>query len=176
MTVTVLSAGEGKELMERFVVYKLSGADTGGTFALVEHNVAPRALAAPVHTHADEDEYSYILEGEITAEVGDEVIRLTPGMLLSKPRGVPHAFWNSGDTPARLLEIISPAGFEHYFEELALMVSGGGPPDLDGIVSLGRKYGVEFDFDSIQRIAQQHGVSLSGAEPPPAGRGTLPQQ
>ena len=166
MAIHLVSADEGKALMQRFVVYKLSGEETEGTFALVEHNLGPRMLAAPVHTHSSEDEYSYILEGEIGAEIGGEVVRLTPGMLVSKPRGVPHTFWNAGDTPARLLEIISPAGFEEYFAELGDLLAAGMPAPEE-LVALGEKYGVTFDFSSLERLAREQQAMLPGTEPPP---------
>jgi uncharacterized cupin superfamily protein len=76
-----------------------------------------------VHTHANEDEYTYVLEGRVGLQLGDEVIEAGPGDLVFKPRGVAHAFWNAGDEPARMLEIISPAGFENYFRELAPLLA-----------------------------------------------------
>src|SRR5215213_5627943 len=91
----------------------------GEGFSLVEHPIAPRTLAAPMHVHEHEDEYSYVLEGEVGVQVGDDVHYARPGDLVSKPRGVWHAFWNRADEPARLLEIISPGGFERYFAEIA---------------------------------------------------------
>src|SRR5262245_18401152 len=97
-------------------------AETGGGFALVEHPMAPRALAAPLHRHANEDEYSYVLEGRMGAQLGDEVVYADPGDLVFKPRGQWHAFWNAGDDPCRILEIISPGSFERYFEELVDLV------------------------------------------------------
>src|SRR3954453_13729301 len=89
-----------------------------GGFPLVEHPMPPRALAAPLHRHAREDEYSYVLEGSMGALLGDEVLIAGPGDLVFKPRNQWHTFWNAGDEPARILEIISPAGFERYFDEL----------------------------------------------------------
>src|SRR5918998_1081798 len=79
-------------------------------------------LGAPVHTHSREDEYSYVLEGAIGVQVGDEDFYLREGDLVLKPRGVPHAFWNPTNRPARILEMISPAGFENYFRELAPLI------------------------------------------------------
>ena len=119
----VLSPDEGEKVQfgGLGVRFMIGGAESGGTFALVEHPIEPRALAAPIHTHRNEDEYTYVLEGEIGVQVGDEVRIARPGDLVFKPRGVPHAFWNAGDTPARALEIISPAGFEQYFAETAAL-------------------------------------------------------
>ena len=117
----VLSPDEGERvhfggLGVRFMI---EGAQSGGNFALFEHPIGSRVLAAPMHTHRYEDEYTYVLEGEIGVQVGDEVRVARPGDLVFKPRGVPHAFWNAGDTPARALEVISPASFERYFAEIA---------------------------------------------------------
>ena len=97
----------------------MHGVHTGGTFALVEHPIEPRTLAAPIHTHRHEEEYTFVLEGAVGVQVGKEVRIARPGDLVFKPRNVPHAFWNPGDAPARALEIISPAGFERYFREIA---------------------------------------------------------
>ena len=80
--------------------------------------MSPRALAAPLHRHTREDEYSYVLEGRVGALLGDEVLVASPGDLIFKPRNQWHTFWNAGDEPARILEIISPAGFERFFGEL----------------------------------------------------------
>ena len=96
----------------------LAGEVTGGGFALVEHPIPPRALAAPLHRHTNEDEYSFVLEGRMGALLGDDVVYAEPGDLVFKPRYQWHTFWNAGDATCRILEIISPAGFEHYFDEL----------------------------------------------------------
>ena len=100
------------------VRFMLDGDDAGGRFAVVEHPMSPHALAAPLHRHAREDEYSYVVEGRVGALLGDEVVLAGPGDLIFKPRNQWHTFWNAGDEPARLLEIISPAGFEQFFAEL----------------------------------------------------------
>src|SRR4026208_910573 len=99
------------------VRFMLAGGDTGGGFSLVEHPIPPRALAAPLHRHSREDEYSFVLEGRIGALLGEEVVYGDPGDLIVKPRGPWHTFWHAGDQPARILEVISPAGCERYFEE-----------------------------------------------------------
>ena len=100
-------------------VLMLGGGRTAGRLSLVEHPLQPRALGSPMHTHRDEDEYSVVLEGQVGAQIGAQAVVAGPGDVLVKPRGVPHAFWNPADEPARLLEIISPAGFEGYFAGLA---------------------------------------------------------
>lgn len=139
----------------------LLGADqTGGQLSLLEHPLAPRALGSPVHTHRDEDEYSVVLEGIVGAQIAEQVIQAGPGTVLVKPRGVPHAFWNPTDQPARLLEVISPAGFEQYFAGLAGILSASQPPDAGQLAALADRYGLELDLASIPRLAAAYGLKL----------------
>jgi quercetin dioxygenase-like cupin family protein len=133
----------------------------GEGFALVEHPIAPRTLAAPLHTHTHEDEYSYVLEGEVGVQIGDEVLYAGPGELVVKPRGIPHAFWNRTDAPARVLEVISPAGFEHYFAEIAPLLPPAVPePDFAGLAAVQARYGLDMDTGSIVTISQREGLPL----------------
>ena len=149
------------------VRFMIEGVQSGGNFALVEHPIEPRVLAAPLHTHRHEDEYTYVLEGEVGVQVGDEVRVARPGDLVFKPRDVPHAFWNAGDAPARALEIISPAGFERYFTEVAPLLPPAhpGPPDEQALGAVMAKYGLEMDFGSIPALVERHGLVNDG---PPA--------
>ena len=152
-------------LRNRFV---LPADASEGRFALVEHRIPPRALAAPTHSHQHEDEYSFVLAGRVGAEVGDKTVEAGPGELIVKPRGIPHAFWNAGDEEARLLEIVSPAGFERYFAEAAPLLSGSGPPDREAMAALQGRYGLEMDFDSVGRLCDRHGLERPGGPPPDA--------
>jgi mannose-6-phosphate isomerase-like protein (cupin superfamily) len=102
----------------------IEGDDADKRFALVEHPMQPRALGAPMHRHHREDEYSFVLEGSIGALLGDSVVIGNPGDLIFKPREQWHTFWNAGGAPARVLEIISPAGFENYFREATQVAQG----------------------------------------------------
>ena len=142
--------------------FLLTGASTGGNFALVEHTIAARTLAAPTHTHATEDEYGYVLAGRVGAQVGEEEIEAGPGEVIAKPRQVPHAFWNPGDEEARLLELISPAGFEQYFARLAPLLAGGGPPDLEALGALQAEYSMTMDPASIGTLIERHGLRPPG--------------
>src|SRR3954447_23700277 len=103
------------------VRFMIDGAETSERFSLVEHPMPPRGLAAPLHRHTREDEYSFVLEGQLGALLGDEVVVAGPGDLVFKPRNQWHTFWNAGDEPARILEIIAPSGFERFFRELSDM-------------------------------------------------------
>jgi len=142
------------------VRFMIGGSDSAGGFSLVEHPMPPRKLAAPLHRHSQEDEYSFVLEGRVGALLGDEVVYGQAGDLIFKPRGQWHTFWNAGDAPARILEIISPAGFERYFEELLELLPKAAPPDPNAIAALAARYGLELDFASLPRIAKDFGVSF----------------
>ncbi|HEX6231918.1 MAG TPA: cupin domain-containing protein [Jiangellaceae bacterium] len=125
------------------VQFKLWGADTGGTVAIVEHPFPVGALVPP-HRHTCEDEYSIVTEGRIGFRSGDHEVVLGQGGYITKPRGELHAMWNAGGEPARMIEIISPAGFEHFFREVAEMMATGPVPVHDGM-DLAERYGLEFE-------------------------------
>jgi mannose-6-phosphate isomerase-like protein (cupin superfamily) len=161
--VILPSEGKSVRLGGLGVVYKLLGAETGGSFALVEHPIEPHTLAAPLHLHHNEDEYSYVLEGEVTVLVGERVIQAAPGTLIVKPRGIFHTFLNAGTIPARVLEIIAPAGFEGYFEEVAELAATGVPPDDPRRIMLGQKYNIEFDRSRIMELVQKYNLKLPGS-------------
>ncbi len=125
------------------VRFMIDGAESGGGFSLVEPPMPPRRLAAPLHLHTREDEYSYVLEGRMGALLGDDVVYAEPGDFVFKPRDQWHTFWNAGDEPCRILEIISPGGFEHFFDELGQLLQ---QPDFspEKLGPLGAQYGLEF--------------------------------
>jgi len=131
--------------------------ETGGGFSLVEHPMPPRRLAAPIHRHSREDEYSFVLEGRMGALLGEEVVHAEAGDFAFKPRDQWHTFWNAGDEPCRILEIISPGGFEHFFDELgAITASGDFKPEQ--LEELGERYGLELQPESIPRLCEEHGL------------------
>lgn len=139
------------------VRFLVGGDESGGGFSLVEHPLAPRALAAPMHRHSREDEYSFVLEGRIGAKLGDEVVFGEPGDLIFKPRHQWHTFWNAGDAPARLLEIISPAGFERYFAELVDLF-GGGRPQQEALAKVRERFGLDANLATIAELVEEHGL------------------
>lgn len=145
------------------VRFMIDGSESGGGFSLIEHPIAPRALAAPLHRHHREDEYSFILEGEVGALLGDDVLIARPGDLVFKPRNQWHTFWNAGDCPARLLEIISPAGFEEFFRELsdAGGITEASPQLLAGLC---QRYALEMDPNSVPALVERFGLQFP-AEP-----------
>ena len=145
--------------------YLIESADTGARFALIEHRIPPRTLAAPMHTHEREDEYSFVLSGRMGAQIGDEVVDAGPGELVVKPRGIPHAFWNAGDEEAVLLELISPGDFATYFDEISPILSGDGPPDFEKLGEIHARYALTMDFESIEPLIDQHGLAPREAVP-----------
>ncbi len=158
----VLGPDDGKagRLGSIGVRFMIGNEESGGGFSLVEHPMPPRKLAAPLHRHSREDEYSFVLEGRVGALLGNEVVYGEPGDLIFKPRDQWHTFWNAGDEPARILEIISPGGFEGYFEQLTELPLDAGPPDPAAIAALAARYGLELDFESVPRLVEQYGVSF----------------
>ena len=151
--------GEAVQLLKLGVRFMIDGDRTGEAFSLVEHPLPPRALGSPLHTHRNEDEYSYVLEGRVGVQLGDDVVEAGPGELVFKPRGLPHAFWNAGDEPARLLELISPAGFENYFRELAPLLAAA-VRDEAAIGEVVARDDLDIDFGTIPVLAERHGLRL----------------
>src|SRR6186713_933375 len=153
------SDGDAGFLTAMGVRFMISGQESGGGFALVEHPMPPHALGAPLHRHNHEDEYSFVLEGRIGALLGDEVIYGNVGDHIFKPRGQWHTFWNACDQPARILEIISPAGFEQYFEQMVdLLERSAGPPDPGALDAIAAQHGLEVDRESIPRLIEEYGL------------------
>ena len=153
------------------VRFMIDGAEAAQRFSLVEHPMTPRALAAPLHRHTREDEYSYVLSGRMGALLGDDVVEAGPGDLVFKPRNQWHTFWNAGDEPCRILEIISPAGFERFFREL-VDLGGVAGADQDELAQLNDRYGLEMRPETVPELLERFGLRmgepLSGGWTPPA--------
>lgn len=143
------------------VRFMLDGDESAGRFSVVEHPMSPRALAAPLHRHTREDEYSYVVEGRVGVLLGDEVVEAGPGDLIFKPRGQWHTFWNAGDDPARLVELISPAGFEHFFAEL-VELGGVAAADPATLGALCTQYELEMDPGSVPGLVERFGLVFPG--------------
>lgn len=147
------------------VRFMINGSESGGGFSLVEHPMSPKVLAAPLHKHTREDEYSFVLEGEVGALLGDEVLIGKPGDLVFKPRNQWHTFWNASDHPARIIEIISPAGFEEFFREL-VDLGGVTKAEPQVFASLCDRYGLEANLASVPDLVARFGLCFPG-EPLP---------
>ena len=140
----------------RFII---DGNEADERFSLVEHPMSARALAAPLHRHTREDEYSFVLEGRMGALLGDEVVEAGPGDLVFKPRNQWHTFWNAGDEPCRILEIISPAGFERFFREL-VDLGGIAEATPEQFAELTQRYGLEVQPDTIPELLDRFGLRM----------------
>jgi mannose-6-phosphate isomerase-like protein (cupin superfamily) len=141
------------------VRFMIPSSDTHARFSLVEHPMPPRGLAAPLHRHNREDEYSFVLEGRMGALLGDDVVYAEVGDLVHKPRNQWHTFWNAGDEPARILEIVSPAGFERFFDELDAM--GGAlqaPPEA--LADLCARYELDMQPETVPGLLERFGLVL----------------
>ena len=153
--------GLSVDLQSLAVRFMISGEESGGGFSLVEHPIPARTLCAPLHRHSREDEYSFVLEGRMGALLGDDVVYANAGDLVFKPRDQWHTFWNAGDEPCRILEIISPAGFEHFFHDVYEQMraaASDNPAASAGASALDVHYGIEFDYDSVPRLCQDYGL------------------
>ena len=149
-----LEEGEGEArwwLGVSLATIKATGRETGGRYTLVEV-LEPEGEEAPLHVHHREDEAFWVLEGELTFEVGDQKIEASPGSFLFGPRDLPHRYTvESG--PARLLFMLSPAGFEEFIyassepaKERTLPPPPVGQPDeaeMEQLGALARQYGCE---------------------------------
>ncbi|HSK07985.1 MAG TPA: cupin domain-containing protein [Vicinamibacterales bacterium] len=148
-------AGESFDFGGLGVAWKIDGALTQGRFSVVHHPLAPRALAAPLHYHHNEDEWSYVITGTLGALLGDDVVKATPGTWVFKPRHQWHTFWNDGDSRCEIIEVITPAGFENYFREVA--ASWG---DVARFAALNEKYSLDMDFNSVPGLCDRFGLTF----------------
>lgn len=159
-TVRLLAAADNAPepgldgVQDRFMI---DGADAGGRFALVQHLFASKALAAPMHRHRDEDEYSFVLTGRIGAILDGVEVEAGPGDLLFKPRAQWHTFWNAGDEPASCLELISPAGLEQLFHSFAKLTE---PPTPEEMTELAAPYHCDIDLEATFPVVQRHGLAF----------------
>ncbi len=154
----VLRAGDGdvqgamEAVRDRFMI---EGKEVGGRFALLQHLMPAKTLAAPMHRHTNEDEYSFVLKGRVGAIRNGEEVIAEVGDLIFKPRDEWHTFWNAGDEPAVVLELISPGGFEQAFREMHAL---GENLDPDKMVAIVTRYGCEADFEATGSVIEKHGL------------------
>jgi mannose-6-phosphate isomerase-like protein (cupin superfamily) len=154
-TILLPASGESVDFGGLGVEWKIDGSLVDGRFAVVHHPIAPHALAAPLHYHRNEDELSFVLRGTLGALLGDEVVRAGPGTWVFKPRHQWHTFWNDGDDPCEIIEIISPAGFEQYFRDVAAAWG-----DLARFAEINGRYALDMDFDSVPGLCERFGVTF----------------
>ena len=148
------------QLHDLRVVHKVSGDDVGGgALSIVEHVIQPKVLVKP-HRHAREDEISIVLSGSIWARVGEYEFEAPTGSYLVKPRGIPHAIWNLGPEPSTVAEIVSPAGFERYFDEIAPVLLGHGPEFDEQFYAIAERYGIVPEDGWSNELQKKYGIHL----------------
>jgi mannose-6-phosphate isomerase-like protein (cupin superfamily) len=135
---------------------KIDGSDSGERFAAAYFpHIPARMLAAPLHRHHREDEYTFVLEGSLGVQLGPDEVTAAAGTWVVKPREQWHTFWNPGPRPCRTIEIVSPAGFQRYFRELA-----GVGRDMEQLARLNAKYSIDMDFESVPALCTRFGLTF----------------
>jgi quercetin dioxygenase-like cupin family protein len=158
----LVAPGEGKTVTlfgVRFE-YKVESADSGGALSVLQIEIPPRTLVKP-HNHTREDEFSVILSGTVGVKIGDQVMEAVEGGHLVKPRGIPHAMWNTGSEPATVIEILSPGGLERYFEKLEPILRHEGGAGPNEYYELAQSYGITIQDDWVEELESTYGVRLS---------------
>jgi quercetin dioxygenase-like cupin family protein len=158
--LSVLRPGEGESVaIPGFgAVFKLASRVPGAEVSIVEHPFAVGTITAP-HRHTREDEHSIVLEGEIGFRSDDSEVVLAPGGYITKPRGQMHAMWNAGDQPGRIIEVITPGGFENYFRELSELLAAPANEVPAGFADLATKYGLTYgEPEWLDDIVRRYGL------------------
>jgi len=141
----------------------LEAHDTPGDVAVLELVVAPRSFGAPPHVHRDQDEYFYVLEGEVRLLDGDRVVSAPVGTFAAMTRGHLHAFWNASDAPARILVAIAPGAFGAFFDQVVTELRSDGSRDPAEI------------GETLVRIAKEWNVDIHPERVPAEAKPFLPR-
>ncbi|MGO4597133.1 cupin domain-containing protein [Terrabacter sp. 2RAF25] len=155
MSARSVSWDTGPQIPNTGFRHLVTEADTQGRFSAQSAVVGPRSLVIP-HSHQREDEFTFVYRGRIGGLVGDEEIEVDEGGFLFKPRGIVHALWNPTDEPVVVIEFISPAGFEHFFEEMASLERA----DPDTIRAIASRYGQQPFPELVPGLQERHSVRL----------------
>jgi quercetin dioxygenase-like cupin family protein len=141
------------------IVHKVTAESFGGSLTIEEWGLPPGQMIPP-HTHSREDECNFVLEGELTCDVGGEIVVAPVGSYVLKPRKVPHALCNTGTEPVRVLEILTPGGLEGYFDEYEEIVSRAMDEDQRrrARAELGERYGVTWHDERIPEVMARFGI------------------
>jgi hypothetical protein len=127
---------------------------------MLEVTVPPKTLIKP-HMHTREDEFTFVLDGTVSARLGDDVVEVIPaGSWLVKPRAIPHAMWNVTAEPARILEVVAPGGLELYFEQIAPVLMEHGPEWAKRYDALADEFGLTILNDWTDELQARYGVRL----------------
>lgn len=133
----------------------VDAAATGGHVTVVDHVIPPRMLASPWHVHHTTVEISIVVSGTIGARIGDREVTAGVGEVVYKPTGIWHAFWNPTDEPARIVELLTPSGFEHFFTDAADAIGPDGP-DLQRFGELVARHDLDVDPSVGPDLIERH--------------------
>jgi quercetin dioxygenase-like cupin family protein len=155
----LIGPDEGAHLPILDITHKVTAEDFGGAFTIIEVGLPPGAMIPP-HTHTREDECNFILEGELTFDVGGNVVVATVGSFVVKPRGVYHAFCNTGTGANRHLEIHAPGEFENYYDEYEQIIESAISEEerRKARAELGERYGVTWHEELIPEVRARFGL------------------
>ena len=158
----VRPGGADPTMVPGFTAATRLAADATGSISIVEHVFAPGFLVPP-HRHTREDEISYVVEGEIGFRSNGREVSLGAGGYIVKPRDELHSMWNATDAPARMIEIITPAGFERYFVEVAEAVAAAGRVGPDILDPIADRLGLTFDMTEVPDLVARHRLTAPGS-------------
>jgi quercetin dioxygenase-like cupin family protein len=156
----LIGPDEGAYLPVLDIMHKVTADASGGSLKIEEWGLPPGEMIPP-HTHAREDECSFVLEGEMMCYVGGEVLLAQQGSYVLKPRGVSHAFYNSGAGTVRVMEILTPgSAFEGYFDEYEEIVSRqmSDEDHRKARAELGERYGITWHDGRIPEVKASFGI------------------
>ncbi|RZL10180.1 MAG: cupin domain-containing protein, partial [Pedobacter sp.] len=142
------------------ITFKFSKDQTGGNFGALEMTIPPGILGAPPHLHKGLDEVCRVLEGTIHIMVGEDVVAVEAGGWHLRPKGVVHTFWNSGSTPAKIIELCLPGGHEAYMNELSDLFINNARPQPGALNELAKKYDINFDWAKLPVVMETYKVRL----------------
>ncbi len=156
----LIGPDQGAHLPVLDITHKVTAEASGGPLLIDEWGLPPGGMIPP-HTHAREDECSFVLEGELTCYVGGEVVLAAEGSYVIKPRGVPHAFYNAGAGTVRVMELLTPGdSFEGYFDEYEEIASqkSSNEEHRKARAELGERYGITWHDGMIPDVEAHFGI------------------
>jgi quercetin dioxygenase-like cupin family protein len=144
---------DGVRLPALDMVHEVTAERSGGSLTVEEWGL-PLGGLIPPHTHTREDECNFVLEGELTCDVGGEIVVAPAGSYVLKPRDLPHALYNAGGWTVRVLEMLTPSGFEGYFDECERIASSRLDEEehRKARAELGERYGVIWHDERLPEV------------------------